>query len=777
MASSPRPPIFRFADRFFAAFLLSAALSAQIVEDEFIVEMDETPAAVSRSLSKRAPSPGKLALRRSMEDRGAAVLDTYDVLLNAYAVRSPGGRAALESLPGVRRVYPVYMVRRALDAAIPLIHAPEAWTALGGFANAGAGMKIAIVDSGIDQDHPGLRDDTLAAPQGFPRGTRDSDLAGTSSKVIVARSYSAQTPADYGGHGTAVAMAAAGKPHAAPFGQISGVAPRAFLGNYKVFPDTPNSGAPISTILRAIEDAVTDGMDVINLSLGSVPAGDPASDAMVRAVQRAADAGVVVVVAAGNDGPAPGSLSTLASGSPAAIVVGSSNNARTLGGGISVNGESYRGQPGTVVPEAPLSGALLDVTSLGNDGLACSALPAGSIAGRVALILRGTCFFEDKFENARRAGATAVVVYTDDRPAGGMDTGAASLPGMMISNEDGLRLKRILADQPGASIEIRFSGLTFPSDPTRMAGFSARGPSVADLIKPDLVAPGTSFYTAAQSLAAQGELFSKNGYRVTSGTSFSAPLVAGAAAAVKSARPKLTAAQIRSLVINTAAAYPAGLRDGGAGLLNFDAAVRATVAASPVSLHFGAGTGSVDAGHLLSLTNVGGEADSFALILDPVSGNSAPSFSESTIALNPGETKRVELRWIAAGLAPGEYSGFVTVRGTFSGIDVRVPYWHGVKDGKPVSMTILEGFSDTPRVGRTYSLYVRLGDSSASAVLDLAPEASVESGGGSVVSAASVNRIYPGMWQVTVRMGPSPGSNVFHIRAGPVERTISIGAI
>ena len=144
--------------------------------------------------------------------------------------------------------------RLNLNRATQLVNAPAAWTALGGVQNAGAGIKIAIIDTGIDQTHPAFQDSSLAMPAGYPICS-GSDCAFTSNKVIVARSYvrlvaagsDPQNPAadsrpdDYSprdriGHGTAVASCAAGMPTLSPAGlTLTGVAPKAYLGNYKVF--------------------------------------------------------------------------------------------------------------------------------------------------------------------------------------------------------------------------------------------------------------------------------------------------------------------------------------------------------------------------------------------------------------------------------------------------------------------------------------------------------------------------------------------------------------
>jgi Subtilisin-like serine proteases len=258
------------------------------------------------------------------------VLDSVDTVANALVVHSPKTSAAeLAAIPGVVRVHPVRLYKLYLDRAVQLQHVSDAWSQLGGMDNAGKGMKIGMIDTGIDNTHPGFQDPTLPPVDGFPKVNKASDLAYTNSKIIVARNYdraASSSAKDTKGHGTSTSMVAAGVTNVSPQGTITGIAPKAYLGSYKVFPDS-GDGAPSDEILRAIDDAVADGMDVINMSLGSLPASTTDSDVLVTAVERATAAGVIVVIAAGNEGP---DLNTIGSpgSAPSAITVGNSNNDR-----------------------------------------------------------------------------------------------------------------------------------------------------------------------------------------------------------------------------------------------------------------------------------------------------------------------------------------------------------------------------------------------------------------------------------------------------------------
>jgi subtilisin family serine protease len=235
----------------------------------------------------------------------------YSVVLNALAVVIPSrSLERLRALEGVARVYPTAAYGAALAQSPAAIKAPLLWGA--DLATSGRGVKIAILDDGIDQRHPFFNPAGLQPPAGFPKG----NTSYTSGKVIAARSFPARStrwrnaarPFDpvFSQHGTHVAGIAAGDHGTRATGgrgTISGVAPQAYIGNYKVLTVPTreyglNGNSP--EIAAAIEAAVRDGMDVINLSLGQ-PEIEPTRDIVARALDGAADAGVVSVVAAGND--------------------------------------------------------------------------------------------------------------------------------------------------------------------------------------------------------------------------------------------------------------------------------------------------------------------------------------------------------------------------------------------------------------------------------------------------------------------------------------------
>jgi subtilisin family serine protease len=234
----------------------------------------------------------------------------YGVVLDGFSAVVPENQLArVAQIRGVDRVWPSFRYHELLDRTPALIGAPQVWGPT--LATAGEGMKIGIIDDGIDQTHPFFSPAGYSYPPGFPKG----QTAYTTPKVIVARAFAppgisyapARLPFDQGAseHGTHVAGIAAGDDGTVTRTGIhlSGIAPRAYLGNYKAMgvPSQFGLNGNSPEIAAAVEAAVRDGMDVVNLSLGETDI-EPTRDILARALNAAADAGVVPAVAAGNSG-------------------------------------------------------------------------------------------------------------------------------------------------------------------------------------------------------------------------------------------------------------------------------------------------------------------------------------------------------------------------------------------------------------------------------------------------------------------------------------------
>src|SRR6266700_3744831 len=389
----------------------------------------------------------------------AKVIREYDTVLNGVAVQLNGANLdSLKAAPGVSLVEPSLTYAPTMNRSVGVINAPAAWTAGGGVANAGAGVKIGVLDTGIDQTHPFLTDNTLTPPAGFPKFDPGNQQF-TSRKVIVARVYFTGKPGSFTAqalqeHGTHVsgtiagvngttAPATAGTPAVSG---LTGVAPKAFLGNYNVFPgQTVN--ATSHDIAQAIEDAVKDGMDVINMSLGGGINGF--QDQLTVASNRAAKAGVVVAIAAGNSGPGVNTVESPGQAADAITACASTNN-HFFGIPVMVLATTFSAAVGEFGAFDPVVTAQLANWNNTASGLAngaatraCTPVPAGTHTGKIVVIDRGTCTFSTKIRNARDAGASGVLVVNNapgDPAAMGQDGTAdqtATSAVMLAQNDRG----------------------------------------------------------------------------------------------------------------------------------------------------------------------------------------------------------------------------------------------------------------------------------------------------------------------------------------------------
>ena len=747
-----------------AALALAVPGFAQFYSGQYAVILKDAPVAqrfATRESMRASEAEGyrrqiaaaQESLRRELNARHFNVVTSVDTFLNAVFVASTPERIAeLKQMSGVLDVVPMRSVKPLLNRATQLMNAPAAWTALGGQGSAGAGVKVAVLDYGVDQTHPALQDSSLAMPSGFPKCTagHQEDCSFTSNKVIVARSYTRliapgsdprnlaadsrpddYSPRDHEGHGTAVASVIAANGGAGTV-NITGMAPKAYIGNYKIF-GSPlvNDSTPESVIIKAAQDAFDDGMDVINLSAGITALTGPLDtgaacglvantpcDPMAAALEGLASRGVVVVVAAGNSGydgnnyPTFGSISTPAT-APSVIAVGATTNSHFFSPTVSVPGGPSNLQNLTAAsgddfyaPVGATSYPVVDVTVLGNDGLACAALPAGTLNGTFALIKRGTCPFVDKVDNAFDAGAAGVILYMADAaaPVGMSGLDPNGIPAVMISQADAQNLKTYLSSNPAALVTVDPNGAEIDDavDSNELIFFSSQGPSMGDPaktgsgfdIKPDISAVGTSMYMAAQNYDPDGGQFSSNRYAAADGTSFAAPIVAGAAALVKQKHPSWTGAQIKSALINTAKQDVTTDDSGnlidpqwiGAGKLDAGAAVNDTVTISPPSWGAGVLT-AAPAAKTFTISNLGSSPVTLTVAAPAATASSTGNLSagftaavdKTSVTINPNSTGTVALTLSGTLPKAGSYSGAITLQG--GGMSLRIPYLYFVGGG------------------------------------------------------------------------------------------------
>ena len=689
-------------------------------------------------------------------------------LLNAvFVIAERGSEAELARLPGVVAVALDLPYKRLMVKAVDLHRVSQAWQAAGGEANAGAGVKIAVLDTGIDLQHPAFQDSSLRAPAGFPR-CRGGDCAYTNGKVIAARSYvdrlafhfaddtrpDDESPRDRVGHGTAVAMVAAGVRHPSPLGQISGVAPKAFLGNYKIF-GSPGVNDVVydSAVIPALDDAVSDGMDIAVLSFGRPAVWAPADkgntcqlaatqpcDPLADAVENASSR-MLVVVAAGNDGDlgtdsqfAYNSINSPAT-APSALSVGATTNSQRYRIPVRVTGNA----PAAIQtiqsvfgdgpqPAADLRAPIRDAGAVQAGGLACSPLPSGSLAGAIAVVQRGAneCTFVTKINNAQKAGAVAVLVEQRDGveflfPMSGLRETAVT--SAMIGSTAGKALREFLRGNPGREAVIEPFPLAFPFDQNFVAYFSSLGPSIGGgAIKPEVSAVGYPLYMATQKYDPNGDMYSPNGYVATQGTSFAAPIAAGAAALFKQRNPAATPGQMKSAVVNTATAdvndvdendrdVAASVQAVGAGKVDALGAVQTTLTARETVVSFGylnQGT-TFPVGKSLTIVNHGTAAANVRLQIEGVNNRAARvALGDTTFALAAGASRVVAVRLEGSRPAPGSYSGVISIAG--GPATLRVPYSFLVGDGTPFNIVPLRGFDFNGEAGKAVSAFFKVLD-------------------------------------------------------------------
>jgi minor extracellular serine protease Vpr len=628
----------------------------------------------------------------------AKITGSWDISLNAVGVTLNGtSLATLRTSPYVMRAEYQGLYRPTVDDPdLLLINAVNGWAEVGGPANAGRGVKIAIIDSGIDQDHPCFDDAGYTAPAGFPKG----QMQYTNNKVIVARVFNNKVNQSgfdakaVEGHGTHVAGTAACNLEtpaeidgvSIPYAP-SGVAPAAFLGNYNVFPGDVDS-ARSEDILNALDSAYADGMDVANMSLGGGAHG--IQDLLTVAVDDLDVANMVVAVAAGNSGDGdpdahpplpPGHYTIESPGSAArALTAGASSVGQAIVNFFQIGGANHlalAGEFAKVTSALTRSTEILiaaPVNSASGYSEVCSALPAGSLTDKIAMIGRGTCDFSTKIRFAELAGAAAVIMV--DRLPGGpipMGLGASpdgiqpTIPAYMISLEDGITVRTTVAN--GASGTITLPTYVLTGADNIQADFSGQGPTDVDFrVKPDVMAPGVNVISSFP-----GDCGSIGCWVFLNGTSMSTPHLAGAAAVVRGAHSTWSAAQVRSAIVNTAVqgAVTSFINGNvvidvnvvGAGLLDLEAAVSAVASIAPVSTSFGsvpAISGQTRSASV-SITNVDGSAHTFSLAVTDVTGAGVGfTLSEGSITLPAGGSGTVVVTMTAAkGASLGDHQAIL----------------------------------------------------------------------------------------------------------------------
>ena len=607
----------------------------------------------------------------------AKVTGEYDISLNAVAVQLNGTPiTTIQQYGNVSAVeyQGLYYPMDVNDPDLNLIKAIDAWNAGGGTNQAkGDGVKIAIIDTGIDITHPCFSD------AGYPMVQQLGDHNFTNNKVIAAKVFNNKTPGrGYTAealqeHGTHVAGTAACNQDtdtnvdgvAVPY-DMSGVAPRALLGNYNVFPGAVTN-ARSEDILNALETAYADGFDIANMSLGGNASG--IQDLLTKAIDDLDQAGFISAVAAGNSGPNPYTVESPGSAARAltagAVTVGHYIGVNVIDNTNAANFAAATGDFGpTSNVTAPLSANL---------GQFCTA--SGSLTGQIALIDRGTCTFSTKIRNAQNAGAVGAIIVNNvyGPPISMASDGTPNqptIPGVMVSFADRSNINGRAGDS--FTITSTKSYVYNSADNDYLAGFSSRGPTDVDFrVKPDVSAPGVNVLSSLPAFACANPPC----FAFFQGTSMATPHLAGSAAVVKAQHPTWSSAQIRSAVVNTSDATAVKdsttglpITDGnavGSGRENLLSAVGARAALDPVSVSFGSvpSISGITQTFNVTVSNVGSSAATFSFSVGSSSGTGVSySVSPSSLALGAGASGTITVTMTAAkGSSFGSHQAILSV--------------------------------------------------------------------------------------------------------------------
>ena len=563
-----------------AALVVPSAAQAEPftpTADQWVVELDAAPAG-----------PKARAQLADLERRQSAALAAaapgvkpdveYRTALAGFAAKLSDEQAeAMRSAPGVRRVTRERFLR--LDgiagSEAALLGLPGGlWKSVGGPKDAGRGVIVGVVDSGITPESPSFGDRGLEAPASWDGACEGGEAFPTTTcndKLIGARYFAEgigelpagayRSPRDEAGHGTHVAAAAVGDRGVDPFiggnplgvDRVTGAAPAAHLAVYKAC--WVSGFCSNVDVIAAVDRAVRDGVDVLNLSLGGPRDGriDPLEEALLNADA----AGVFVSVSAGNSGEARGAVANPAA-APWTTAVAATTGARTFrttlraagpGGSVEV--------PASTIVRGVAGAQLVDARAWSeqqpdpfDDPRYClQGMTRERVAGKVVIcdIFSPLELVADELEAAGAVGIVVPVSSTADDPAI-----AGTLPTLYVS--DAAALRRAVAGRVATLSYADAAASPWTAD--RVAGFSSRGPSTVtgDLLRPDVAAPGVNVlaaYAPDTYLASIG-WEPRERFAALSGTSMSAPQVAGAGALLTQLHPTWSPAAIRSALVTTA---------------------------------------------------------------------------------------------------------------------------------------------------------------------------------------------------------------------------------
>ncbi|MGO1479746.1 MAG: S8 family serine peptidase [Brachybacterium sp.] len=570
------------------------------IPGRWLVEVDGDPVRRGGSASANSKTQDRVHQRAEDAQIPMEVEETFVAGWNGMSVAMDDTDVAkLRDVQGVRAVYPVLEVQmpEPADVSPNDVHG-NAMTGVDQLQQVdgltGEGVTVAVIDSGIDYNNPdlggsGVDDERADFPNDRVVGGYDlvGDDYDSNAGIPVAPD---EFPDDCGGHGTHVAGIVGAD------GEVLGVAPGVDLLSYRVFGCDGSSSTDV--ILEAMERALEDGADVVNMSLGAAFATwQDYPTAQLADVLTAH--GVSLVISAGNEGTA----GTFSSGAPGvaseAITVASVDNTHLRSPYAEAAGAEIAYSVAGGGAEAPTSGelSLISAGPAGTEaGQACdpSAVPTASGPGEALLVERGVCSFHEKAAAGQAAGYDAVILYNNAPGAVNPSVEgepAITIPVVLVDQADGLALQEALA---AADVSWAWQeGTVTLENPTAglVSEFSSYGLTAELQLKPDVAAPGGSIWsTLPLELGGQG---------AKSGTSMAAPHVAGAAALMLETSPELTPGEVKAAMMSSAdpmtwslspdAGYLEPVHRQGAGLLDMVGAVHGTTRVDEPTISLGEG--------------------------------------------------------------------------------------------------------------------------------------------------------------------------------------------
>lgn len=695
----------------------------------WFVELSGAPVADGGSASTLAQEKSKFRSDASKAKIQYKERRSYQSLFNGYAIEASAAEVArIRQLGGVVAVYPVETIDRPEERPEDVVDMTTALSMTGAdlvqsqLGYTGLGVKVAVMDTGVDYHHPDLGGCfgpgcRVSVGYDFVGDAFNADSSSPGYNPVPSPDNDPDDCADGvgGGHGTHVAGIVGAN------GTIKGVAPDVTMGAYRVFGCYGSTTADI--MLAAMERAHDDGMQVLNMSIGASFQWPQYPTA--KAASKLVNKGVVVVVSAGNSGTS----GLYATGAPSVgdhvISVASFDNShvRLNQFRASPDNSAIGFQPATGAPLPPTSGDLpmkrTGTSTSTADG--CTALPAGSLTGHAALIRRGTCSFHTKALNAQNAGASAVVLYNNvpgrisPTVAG---TPTIAIPVVSVSDLEGVLLNNRIASDATTMTWTNEIGSFANATGNLISSFSSYGLSPTLQAKPDIGAPGGLIYSTYP--------VERGGFATLSGTSMAAPHTAGAVALLLQAKPNTPSKAVRDVLQNHAdpkvwAGNPGlGFLDNvhrqGAGMLDIDDAILSTVKATPGKLSLGE-TESGIATQTITVSNESAAPITYTVAHEPalatgpnthaVAQFNAPatvSFSDSTITVPAFGSASVNVDFTPhAGLSDGSiFGGYVAFHASGQR-SVRVPYagFKGDYQSKVILTPTANNFPWLARLGAT----------------------------------------------------------------------------